>query len=330
MSKWAIEILCYVPEEDLIEVDKNKGLSDFINKQKMQIMISDELIDHFVKSALSMDIKLIDIRSYHKENNLFPKIIDSNLYEISMKNVNHILKEVYGENLKVEMKTKNFTVLRRHLDTSLYKYIQDNMEIYIGALLKETEEINDDYDTVVALFKQDNISDNLKQEYVKKLITPITSINDIVYDESWEYIIRNGILVYSEENILQYFQKKGLTQDLITFINDGQKELDFNLTEEDEIKEDLFLIIVSENNITDEKYEQIISTLGYNYPKFDIEEISNTKMNILIKYRVILMDESSLSFIRENYFDKMEKYIQLNFEEYLNNLGLIEPSVRHG
>ena len=116
MSKWAIEILCYVPEEDLIEVDKNKGLSDFINKQKMQIMISDELIDHFVKSALSMDIKLIDIRSYHKENNLFPKIIDSNLYEISMKNVNHILKEVYGENLKVEMKTKNFTVLRRHLN----------------------------------------------------------------------------------------------------------------------------------------------------------------------------------------------------------------------
>ena len=318
LSKWAIEILCYVPEEDLIEVDKNKGLSDFINKQKMQIMISDELIDHFVKSALSMDIKLIDIRSYHKENNLFPKIIDINLYEISMKNVNHILKEVYGENLKVEMKTKNFTVLRRHLDTSLYKYIQDNMEIYIGALLKETEEINDDYDTVVALFKQDNISDNLKQEYVKKLITPITSINDIVYDESWEYIIRNGILVYSEENILQYFQKKGLTQDLITFINDGQKELDFNLTEEDEIKEDLFLIIVSENNITDEKYEQIISTLGYNYPKFDIEEISNTKMNILIKYRVILMDESSLSFIRENYFDKMEKYIQLNFEEYLS------------
>ena len=223
MSKWAIEILCYVSEEDLIKVDKNKGLSGFINKAKMQIMISDKLIDHFVKSALAIDIKLIDIRSYHKENNLFPQIIDNNLYEISMKNINHILKEVYGENLKVEMKTKNFTVLRRHLDTSLYEYIQGNMEIYIGALLKEVEEINDDYDTVIELFKQDNISDNLKQEYVKKLITPIISINDIIYpfivSKSSHFKLVLNILLKSIIDILPFISKEPLPKFTILLLS---------------------------------------------------------------------------------------------------------------
>ena len=117
---------------------------------------------------------------------------------------------------------------------------------------------------------------------------------------------------------MQYFQKKSLTQDLIQFINNGKKELDFNLIEEDTIKEKFFLTIISENNITDKKYEQILLTLGYNYPEFDIEEISSAKMDILINCRIILMDESSLDFIRKNYFDKIKKYIELNFREYLN------------
>lgn len=318
LLKWAIEILCYVPKEYLIEIDKNRTLSSFINKAKMQIMIGDKLIDQFIESALAIDIKLINLKLYHKENNLFLKIIDNNLYKITIENINHILKEVYRASSENEMKTKNFTVLRHHLDTSLYKYIQINIEIYLEELLKVTEEIRDDYDTVIAVFEENNISDNLKQEYAKKLRTEIISISDILYDGAWECIIRKGILVYSEVNILQYFQKKSLTQDLIQFINNGKKELDFNLIEEDTIKEKFFLTIISENNITDKKYEQILLTLGYNYPEFDIEEISSAKMDILINCRIILMDESSLDFIRKNYFDKIKKYIELNFREYLN------------
>lgn len=317
MLIWAITILCCVEEENIIAVNKNNKLSSFISKITIQIDIDDEWIKNFIKNAVAINIKFIDLEKYDKENKLFSYIIDNDLYEISIKNINHILKEWCGESSEREMKNKNFTIVRRYQDSSLYKYIRANMQIYAESFLKTTEVIEDDNDAVVEFLTDDNIAENQKHQYIEKLKIPITLIRDIKNDAAWEDIIREGNLVFSEENILCYFEKKGLTQDLIEYINAGEKQIDFSAVEDCTEKKQFFLKAIYEDKIIDEKYKQIVSTIGYHYPMFNIVGVSNQKMEILIQFKVILMEESTLNFIRDNYPDKMKKYIEINVDEYI-------------
>ena len=94
--------------------------------------------------------------------------------------------------------------------------------------------------------------------------------------------------------------------------------MDFSKTEYDEkTKEKLFDSVVICNNLDNSKYEQILVSLKFIYDNFDIVEVSDDKIAILIDTDIIRMTADNLKFMRENYPNRKDYFIGKNIEKYV-------------
>ena len=87
------------------------------------------------------------------------------------------------------------------------------------------------------------------------------------------------------------FNTVKLNKSVISYINRCDIDLDFSKTEYDEdIKEKLFDSVIICNDINNSKYKQILVSLSFIYDNFDIVEISDDKITILIDADIIEND----------------------------------------
>ena len=100
--------------------------------------------------------------------------------------------------------------------------------------------------------------------------------------------------------------------------------LDFSKTEYDEdIKEKLFVSVIKCYDLSNLKYKQILVSLKFWYNNFNIEDIPDDKMTILIDTGIIRMTVDNLKFIRENYIDQKVYFIRKNVEKYIDIMNEI-------
>ena len=72
------------------------------------------------------------------------------------------------------------------------------------------------------------------------------------------------------------------------------------------------------DSIENSKYEQILVSLEFYYNNFDIADISNDKIKILINTDIITMTADNLKFLRENYPNQKFYFIRKNIERYID------------
>ena len=70
-------------------------------------------------------------------------------------------------------------------------------------------------------------------------------------------------------------------------------------------------------SINNEAYSQILTSLDYCYDCFDIEDISDDKILILINEKIIKMTNDNLLFIRSNYTGQLDQFININIDSYI-------------
>lgn len=71
------------------------------------------------------------------------------------------------------------------------------------------------------------------------------------------------------------------------------------------------------NNLDNPKYKQILVSLKFIYDNFDMVEVSDDKIAILIDTDIIRMTADNLKFMRENYPNRKDYFIGKNIEEYV-------------
>ena len=135
----------------------------------------------------------------------------------------------------------------------------------------------------------------------------------------WSSLLDADIVQYSEYNIMDCFNTVKLNESVISYINRYDIDLDFSKTEYDEdAKEKLFDSVVICNGIDDSKYRQILVSLKFSYDTFDIAEISDDKITILIDTNIIRMTADNLKYMRENYPNQTFYYIRKSIEKYID------------
>lgn len=132
-------------------------------------------------------------------------------------------------------------------------------------------------------------------------------------------LVNNSKVKYSESNIVEYVKDtKALDKSQIDFINSfnfepNLKELELN----DEIRSSLFKLFVCCNELNNNKYANLLISLNGAYKNgFPIEQLTDDKINILIKNKIIYMSAKGLTDIRENYPNSTMLYIKTNLNEY--------------
>ncbi|OLA45983.1 hypothetical protein [Ruminococcus bicirculans (ex Wegman et al. 2014)] len=319
IRRYSISTL-YYSDDDIIEcINKDNCLYDYISNAHDYLAIDNPNIDRLIHcfTLLSVCFKGFDYAELNKD--LFQAVYEKSLYEINAENLQLIQIEILNEKNNDDLVHKNYTILYSHPDSAITQYVNQNINEYFDVVLQISDRtIRDDENVVVAVLNNTELSIEHKQSYISALRTTINSIKEIVDYSLWSSLLDADIVQYSECNIMDCFNAVKLNESVISYINRCNIDLDFSKTEYDEeTKERLFDSVIICNDIDTSKYKQILVSLKFHYNNFNIKDISNDKIVVLINTNIIRMTANNLEFMRETYPNQNSYFIRKNIEKYV-------------
>lgn len=311
----------YYSDDDIIKnVNESNCLCDYISNADDYLAIDNPNIDQLIHGFDLLDISFKNFNYDVLNKDLFNAVYEKSLYEINANNLQLIIRKVLGVEKNEDIIHKNYTILRSYPDSEITQYIDWNINEYFDVILQMSNgTINDDEDVVITVLNNSDLTIEHKQSYISVLQTILVSIKEISDFSLWSSLLDAGIIKYTEQNILDCYEVLKLNDSVISFINGGDMRLDFSKDIYDnEAKEALFDGIVICDSIDNSIYEQILASLEFCYNQFNIENICDAKMGILINTGIIKMNADNLRFLRQNYPDQRFCFIKKNIDEYVN------------
>ena len=320
--------------ENIDEINQEGFLTDCISQDINFLDIENPNIDKLIAQFLRLNIKFKELNFEKSNFELYEKVYENNLYEFKFINIYSILKNIYNIQDENKIRQMGYSIIRENEDSKLYEYIEENIQVYIQILIDNSNGvIKDDIETVLSVINSERIELIMKKDYIKVLHTEIKSLNDVKQKELWDDLIDNQVLKCDENNILEYYLgKQELSDKLIEFMNNNDIIFKFNSEKvkesfEAEDLERFFKVVSKCSKLSDDKYENIVKTLEYKYEIFDILDLQDEKIKILVSLKLIEMNNSNLNFIRENYKFITTYFIICNIEDYLNSIvEIIKPT----
>lgn len=319
LRRYSIFSLYYSDDEIVKLINKDNCLCDYISNARDYLAIDNPEIDRLIQRFILLGVCFIGFDYLELNNELFQAVYEESLYEINVENLQLIQGEILGAKNEDDFIHKNYTILCSNPDSAITQYINRNINEYFDVILKISNgTICDEENVAVDVLNNTNLTNEHKQYYISGLRTIITSIKGIADSSLWSSLLDTGIVQYSECNIMECFNAISLNESVISYINSSDIDLDFSKTEYDEkAKEKLFDSVVICNNLDNSKYEQILVSLKFVYDKFDIVEVSDDKVAILIDTDIVRMTADNLKFMRENYPNRKDYFIGKNIEKYV-------------
>lgn len=318
IHKYSMYSIYYSDDDTLELINKDNCLSDYISNKYDYLAIETPDIDKLIHGFKLLEVSFAGFDYDTANKDLLKEVYNNSLYVINSENIQLIQKKILNVTNVDDIIHKNYSLMTSHPDSALTQYINQNINEYINVVIEMCNgKIYDDENVVIDLLNNDDLTLERKQSYISVLETIITNINDIENTTLWTSLLNADKVKYSESNLMDCFNTLGLTDNVISYINRCNINLDFSKSEYDDSKEKLFKNITTCNAIEDSKYKQILLSLGLTYRNFRYVEISDDKITILVDTKIIQMTEDNLKFIRLIYHEQLYHFIRANIEEYI-------------
>ena len=320
---FSIYTLYYTNQATLDTINENEVLTKYINGSKDYLSIDDPQIDKLITAFKQLKVSFPEIDYEQANKDLFWAVYENDLYELNFENIALFLERLWGIDAIEEIKHKSYTIISGDSDSPLYKRIEGNMPDYLAILLEKCDgKISDEESVVISLLNRSDIDVAGKEEYIKYLDTKLHDLSAFTDHSIWSQLLDSSELVCSEHNILSYFgEKQEVDSSLIGYINNADQSLNFssqNIDIAEETRTALFDHIVNCNDISDEQYASIITTIEVQFVDFDIPDIQDSKMVILIDNDIIQMNAATLNYMRTKYESSLFRFIRKHIKEYLD------------
>lgn len=343
-NDFVLRTLIVTPDEDLFGNNNFKEAlakyvsmqSDFLDSKNFSNALLELKFGENTQSAIrerlltrfkEMDIYFQAIQFETVDAMLFNQVYKQSLYEINYNNIALMLKSRYGLNETPDFKHKNYTLIKKQADSPLALYIEEHIDDYVSEIIASCDgEICDNEAEVIAILNNDNISGDHKSAYINVLTTIVHRISDVKDQDLWKNLIASDLVKHTEKNVLDYYcaQECVLTNELIAFLN--KQDNKYNYTDvrtkyEEKVLSQFFISVLRCNELVNKHYRNILKTLHRVYNNgFNIKDISDDKIAILIDIGVISMHKDSLAFMREHYPDAVIPYIKKFISAYVNEV----------
>lgn len=323
-KQYALESLYHTDDKDLGKVNSEEILSTFVSTHKDFLNIENPNIQRLVNTFELLDIKFQDIDYSISNKELFQAVYQHNFYIINFGLVCLMLKEIYDRHEDVDLKHKNYTVVLSKPDEPLVSYLEENINDYVAEVLSHCDgEITDSEETAVKLLNNAELDTALKENYINKLTTPVQCLSDISEATLWSELLGCDLVVYSENNVLQYFfhSGNGLDAVIARFINEKATSVNFDYgTIDSKFGEGngskFFFAVIKSEELNVATYAKILKSLHRHCKSFDIEDISDQKIDVIIMQGIATMIPEVLVFMRERYPHKLLSFIEHNIKKY--------------
>lgn len=229
-----------------------------------------------------------------------------------------MLREICQVQDGTEVLKSFFSFLREKQSSPFSKYLWDNLKETFHTYLEMYDgDIEDTCDTIVEFINNEKLSDDDKNNYIKRLVTHVVELSQVNESSIQKLLLETNHVQYSVNNILYYFCQNNLNTELIAFINSDNTKLDYAQNGEESITEKFLNACIKCEKLDNEKYRQITDNLCKPIEEFDIMDLTEDKLLILINQRLIPMNANNLSFVRKNYACAIFKFIDSDLDSYL-------------
>lgn len=313
---------------DVLE-NMNEGgvFKEYIEGQNRYYSLHVINIERLIITLKSLDVRFENV-SFTENELLFRKIYEDNIYKLNYENIHMFLNAMYTLDVDEVDYTKCLTMVFSESEQPLCKYVCANMDEAVSAVLVGTDgTIRDNNACILDVLNSDKVSDENKLLYMERLSTKIDNIEEILDIRYRVEAIKTGKAKCTVENIITYYDIEKLSDILISFINESSAELDFSSYEfkSATVKNAFFKECVATSKLNDEKYRQMVSSLKIKFPNFNIKNMEESKIQILINEDIIQMNANDLNFIRREYPKCMQNYVEKNIEKYFLVVGANPP-----
>lgn len=327
-KKYAIDTLYSSPDEDIEALNKKSSLATFISGTPNFLDIDNPSVSKIIAGFTLLNVQFTCIEYSTVNKDLFYAVYKNNQYQITFELISLMLETIYNLTPSGDFKTKNYTLISSKLDEPLSSYINEEINQYIGVILKNCDNsIDDEESAVLEILNNEKVDTIYKEKYISFLHTVIEHIDEVSDKELWSLLLQQKLIKYTENNILNYFfvSEKGLDTFLVQFVNTNSDDLSFNydsINNEfgDNSASKFYKAIVTCNQLSNEKYEITLLNFNRYYKSFSHKGIAGEKITILIKLNVIRMTAENLSFMRDNYPEQLMIFIRENIAQYTNEV----------
>lgn len=324
-NKFALYTLGTASDEQLSQINSKNVLKRYVSEHVECIYANDLEKEKIINSLITLKVCFKSVYYQQEYKDIFREVYEHNLYAINRENILIGLKYLYQIDVGSDFEHRAVSTILTLPNNVVVQYCKMNMEAFVKAVAEESENIEDEEHIVIDILNNQEISEKVKKAYWLKANEEIVYLNTINDVGLFDFALENKKVRYSEENILEYFaRKEEWNKTLRAFVEEDTTVLRFHkavllkeYTEENYIA--FWKAVLVDANISNKKYEEIISSMGYCYKQgFEFEDISNDKVRILISNNVILMTAMNLVSIRKKYPSVRLYYIEKNIVEYIS------------
>ena len=320
LKRISYEIISTDNQEVLKLVNEDDYFSNFISNIPDYLSINDIDIRKFIANLSILNVKFTSIDTQNINEALFDKAYEEKMYTINQDNINLML-EVKCNGNGFELIKSNFLtfVFENKEEYYLCAYLLANINETIGVYFNMMEgKISDSNDVVVSVLNNNDISEDNKFLYISKLSTKVSNLSEVKSEKIKSKLIKYMLVEYKLENILDFYDVEGLSDDLINFINSEKYPLEYHDIDESYDLSDFIDSTIKCNEICDDKYKEFASNLFDSIEEFSLLNLSRAKLSILISLNLIIMNSKNLKFIRNEYSDGILEFIISDVDEYIN------------
>lgn len=318
---FSLDSLCLLDENKIQNINVEGCLTDYISNQSDYLNIQNPDVAKIISQFCILGVKLKKIEIDTANKDLIVGVYENNLYELTFENIKLMIKSIYGEYDSYNIEHRNYTVIQGKSESPLAKYIAENINRYANEYLKNCNGyIEDSEDVAIKFINDENVLGDIQEKYVNVLKTVISDISVIQNKKLWNEMLDKRIIKKTVPNIIHYYTEYCCDSQLIKFINECDAGMDYSHIENEfggEIARQFFDSVAVNNEIKTSRYQEILCNMGYGYDVYDAYDISDDKMEVLIKKDVIEMNNVGLEYIRNHYKKYTALYIDENIEAYL-------------
>ena len=304
---------------DLENCNVNGCLSHYISSDCEYVSVSSADCSKLISGFKALDIKFEEIKYQTANMDVFDRVYLENMYIISASNIALMLEAKCGIRNANEILGSLCTMILSGEDEPLYQYLSENMDESLDAYLNLYKgKIDDSSGVIKQILNHQDISDNIKIQYICQLNNVVDDISSIEEPDIRNELITRKRIDYNANNSIYLFTEYGLNEELTAFINSNNQDLDYCHEVDDEgIKDDFIDSVLVSTGLSDKKYRQIVRNLCGEMESFDITALPEERVKILINEDLIVMNLENLSFMRQNYPGCNDIFIINNIEKYI-------------
>ncbi|WP_320035453.1 hypothetical protein [Halarcobacter sp.] len=326
------QILMNIAPKNIISLNIDETLKNYIENLSKIRSLSEEENNSFKELLKLLNIKFKNLNEPIENISIFNYIYDNNHYILNKLMIEQIiLTKVENKNEIINgFKTKHLTtILAFDKDRKLIQRIEDNIESYIvDVFLKIETNNNEDEETLITLLNNEDLDNDIKSRIIDSQKLIILDVSKIKHIEVLEVLIKKNKVEATWENINQIYLKFGsinsITIDYLNIVSNSEKlskvRINNKYCEQNKnFKTKLLKNILESNEIEDSSYRLLIKSNAYWYASFDVCNIGEDKIDILLENQKLQLSKTNIEKLIECSISKYIILIENNFNDFIKD-----------